>query len=382
MADWSELPAELIGEILTYLNSPIDILRFRSICSTWRQSTPLNGGHQFPFSLPFHGISLFKRSIFQLSPSKTSIVEFLEKTNSWVIKVEEKNPNFFNLFFPLSWNQIAPLPINFPTVIDLFNIRIREMGHEFFLRYTDEVYCRGDFLNLLMEKVAFLSGQNGDDFFLLTIHISGGLALYNNVDNQWHVISDDLDLPYDDVIAFNGEFYAVDYVGKTVLVGTDTANSVNLVANSVCGGDQKRLVEMGGELMLVDVYMGLPPWDDDHNIEDLDEYVSSSRSVWFKVYRLDREGKTWVEVKDLGNNILFVGMTSAFAASAVDFAFHKGNCIYFPFPDKFHPSCLYEGDDIFRFHCGGVFHMEDSSISYSELFWPPPPWITSSSLEV
>lgn len=262
--------------------------------------------------------------------------------------------------------------------MDILNIRIRELGCEYFLRYTDKACFRGDFLNLLMEKVAFVSGVNVDDFFLLTIHVSGKLALFNNVDNQWHIYSDDVDLPYDDVIAFNGEFYAVDYTGRTVLVGYDAVdNSAVLVAKSICGGDKKRLVEIGGELMLVDVYMSLPPWEHDHDMEDLDQYVSS-RSMWFKVFRLDREGKNWVEVKDFGNYILFLGMYSGFSASAVDVLCQKGNCIYFSFPDNFYPSNFDEDDDVFKFHCGGVYNLEDASITYSKLFWPPPPWVASS----
>lgn len=41
--------------------------------------------------------------------------------------------------------------------------------------------------------------------------------------------------------------------------------------------------------------------------------------------------KCGVEVKDVGDNILFVGLNSCFSISARDFRFlgYKGNCIYF-----------------------------------------------------
>ncbi|XP_021753000.1 F-box protein SKIP23-like [Chenopodium quinoa] len=293
MADWSDLPRELLDEILTRLDSPIDALRFRAVCSTWRHSSPSNlksNGPQTPLSLPSHGISLSKRSIFVLSPCETPISELPhnDNPNSWVIKIEEKNLNFFHIFFPLSWTQIDPLPEDFPRVMDLSNIRIRELGCEYFLRYTDKICFRGDFLNLLIEKVAIIPGINHDHFFLLTIHVSGKLALYNSVNNIWHIISDKIDVPYDDIIAFNGEFYAVDYTGRIVLVRCDAIDNTALLATSFGGGDKKRLVEVGDELMLVDVYMGLPPWEYDHDMENFDGYVTS-RSKWFKVYRLDRK---------------------------------------------------------------------------------------------
>ena len=218
--------------------------------------------------------------------------------------------------------------------MDLSNIRIRDIASEYFLCYT---YNTSEFLNLLMEKVAYLSrSNNSDDFYLLTIYVSGKLALFNNLRNRWHVISDKVDFPYDDVIAFNGEFYSVDYTGKTVLVEVDDVDTLKLVAKPVCGGDKKRLVEIDGELMLVDVYFGLPPWENFSNrrkMEDLDECVAS-RSFWFKVYRLEWEGMNWVEVKDLGNYVLFLGMYSSFYVLAADILMEKENCIYFAFTDN------------------------------------------------
>ncbi|XP_057525809.1 F-box protein SKIP23-like [Amaranthus tricolor] len=376
MADWSELPRELLEEILTHFNSSIDASRFTSVCSSWRHLSPsefnFNGEKNFP--LCFNGISVCKRSILLLSPPQIPIPDSPHNPTSWIIKVEEKGPKRFRIYFPLSWSQL-PLPFNFPRVMDLSNIRIRDIASEYFLCYTDNT---SEFLNLLMEKVAYLSrSNNSDDFYLLTIYVSGKLALFNNLRNRWHVISDKVDLPYDDVIAFNGEFYSVDYTGRTVLVGVDDVDTLKLVAKPVCGGDKKRLVEIDGELMLVDVYFGLPPWENFSNrrkMEDLDECVAS-RSFWFKVYRLEWEGMNWVEVKDLGNYVLFLGMYSSFSVLAADILMEKGNCIYFAFTDNFYPSHFNEANDVFKFHCGGVFNLEDSSITYSNSFWPPPHWI-------
>lgn len=103
--------------------------------------------------------------------------------------------------------------------MDISNIRIRELGCEYFLRYADNACFKSDFVKLLRETVAFLPRTNGDDFFLLTIHLCGRLSLFNNVDDQWHLISDDVDLPYDDVIAFSGEFMLLILLaGRTVCV--------------------------------------------------------------------------------------------------------------------------------------------------------------------
>ncbi|KAK9287025.1 hypothetical protein L1049_015433 [Liquidambar formosana] len=40
MAKWSQLPKELLELIAQRLKTTFDILRFRSVCSSWRSSVP------------------------------------------------------------------------------------------------------------------------------------------------------------------------------------------------------------------------------------------------------------------------------------------------------------------------------------------------------
>ncbi|KAK9666734.1 hypothetical protein RND81_14G207400 [Saponaria officinalis] len=381
MAEWSHLPIDLLREIQTHLISPFYTVRFRSICSTWRNSVQSNGHNQSTSPIP-HLFS--KRFILLLSPPPTLNST---KPNSWIIKIEEINPQSFNLFYPLSKTRVNPGLNRFPRVLNILNTRINELGLEFSYHGSDIL---GD-CSLYTEKVAFLPAKNGDvnNFLFLTIHVSGKLAIFDDVSMQWNLV-DHFQSPYDDVISFNGDFYAVDNLGRTVVLSVNELDSnncdVSVVAQPVCGGDKKRLVEMCGELMLVDVYIGFPPFlgDNDEDEEDgcnvvvLDEFIVS-RSMWFKVFRLDRELMRWVEVKHLGNNVLFLGINSAFSASADDLYWDRGNCICFNFPGLFLPSIGDEDDEVVKYHCGGVYNLEDSSISFAKVFWPPPSWVTSSS---
>lgn len=239
----------------------------------------------------------------------------------------------------------------------------------------------GDAGNLYMEKVVFkFSDSETSSFALLTIHVSGKLAMYKSGDKRWSIIHD-MPSPYDDVILFKGDFYAVDSTGRAVLVGL--SSNVALVANPVFGGDKKFLVESSGELLMVDMYLSMGPPEVDLSDENEDVFEQfdgclGERTVRFKVFKLDREGKKWVEVKSLDDRMLFLGDDCTFSASASDLSCCR-NCIFFT--DNFFYSGG-EEDGVFKGRDIGVYDMENGSIAaltdypeYSKLFWPPPDWI-------
>lgn len=342
---------------------------------------------RFPF-LPNDGISdntcgfhLSKHSIFLMGLSGTGA-----ETNAdrWLIKIEENVPGSMHLLNPLSRLQISPLPEDFPKVLDSSNYRVFELGQEYVLHY---VHFRpfGDALsdacNLYMEKIVFTSlDSDGHNFVLLTIHVSGKLVMFKSGDKRWTTIKDDVTSPYDDVILFQGNFYAVDCTGRAVLVGLSP--SVSLVANPEFGGDKKFLVESNGELLMVDLHLSLVPEPND--LEDGEDYWHSppvfmgEKTVNFKVFKLVREDQKWVEVKNLGDRVLFLSDDCTFSASASDLSGCK-NCIFFT--DNFFYTSG-EDDEMFKSRAIGVFDLESGSIApltdfpeYSKLFWPPPDWL-------
>ncbi|XP_059653914.1 F-box protein SKIP23 [Cornus florida] len=398
MATWSQLPTELLNLISKHLNSETDLLRFRSVCSSWRSSLSPETTHptpsRFPI-LPNDGISdtswgfyLSKRTIFRLGlpqPSGQTL-----PSDAWLIKLEQDVPHRMHLLNPLSRFEFKPLPTNFPRILDHSKFRVSELGHEYVLQhinYRPFANSIGDAGNLYMEKVALHSLVDG--FVLLTIHVSGRLVLFKSGDPKWTVISE-LTSPYDDVILFEGQFYAVDSTGRTVVVDVDSSPSVSLVANSVFGGDKKLLVESCGDLLLVDMYLSLGPEDDLGNVEGFeglegDEFncYIIERTVRFKVFKFDRDGQRWVELKSLGDQMLFLGDNCTFSVSTSDFPGCVGNCILFT------DNSLEGGDNVMKTRGMGVFDLERASIEpladcpgISKLFWPPPEWVSSTMLVV
>eukprot|EP00261_Vitis_vinifera_P009737 XP_002279526.2 PREDICTED: LOW QUALITY PROTEIN: F-box protein SKIP23-like [Vitis vinifera] len=384
MAEWANLPRDLLHLIAKRLDSHFDLLRFRSVCSSWRSSTPSKPRSIFSHLpiLPTTGFSeitwafyLSKRSILQLglpdSRAQTT-------PNSWLIKIEEDPSGVIRLINPLTTFKFRHLPPDFPKTFDFSGLRVFELGQEYVLEYMDYRPPGNAYLgSLYMEKVAFCSG-NGDDFWLLTIHLSGKLAMFRSGDKKWMII-DDMQSPYDDVIFFDGKFYAVDNTGRTVVVDVADGSSpvVNLAASSVFGGDKKVLVESEGELLLVDTYFTMYH-DDDEHVRWMIE-----RMIHFKVFRLDQREQKWVEIESLGDRLLFLGDDSSFSARASDFYGCKGNSICFTNISFFSDA---EEDDASRSGTIGVFDLDSGSIgplssyaNYSKTIWPPPAWVSSTS---
>ncbi|KAL3722762.1 hypothetical protein ACJRO7_035033 [Eucalyptus globulus] len=388
MAEWSQMPEDLLLLIARRLGTQFDVLRFRSVCSSWRSSVAPSPGPSRrgrSLILPNDGISdaalgfhLSKSTIFLLGVARS---RDQDAPAGWLLKVKEDVRRRMNLLNPLSRSPIAPLPEDFPRVLDLMDLRLLELGHEYVLQYMSYPPCGNDG-HLYLEKVVFLCSDDGNDFALLTIHVSGKLAMLKSGQKRWSVIRD-MPSPYDDVILFKGEFYAVDGTGRTVLVGLDLG--VTLVAESNFGGDKKFLVESVGELLLVDMYLSLDvETDHDGVVTELAEnfdYITRERTVRFKVYKLDREEKVWNEVKDLGDRVLFLGDDCTFSASAADLRACKGNCIFFSDNWELEGPPKGPGIGVYDMDSGNIGPLEDYA-GYSELFWPPPDWIASTTSEV
>ena len=110
------------------------------------------------------------------------------------------------LLNPLSRSRFDSLPDNFPKPLNLLDFRVFEFGEEYVLHYLNHLSYLGDVGNLYMEKkVLSCLDDNVNDFVLLTIHVSGKLAMIKSSDKKWTIIQD-MHSPYDDVILYEGNF--------------------------------------------------------------------------------------------------------------------------------------------------------------------------------
>ncbi|KAM7523882.1 hypothetical protein LguiA_013784 [Lonicera macranthoides] len=99
----------------------------------------------------------------------------------------------------------------------------------------------------------------------------------------------------------------------------------------------------------------------------------------FIVYKHNPSNSSWFMVKNIGDDVLFLGFNSSFSisSSSCPFTAYKKNHIYFTDNvTDFHREDNKRGGDL------GVFNLEDESIESfpgfkcPKLNWPPPVWVT------
>jgi hypothetical protein len=362
---WSDLPTELLSMIGTSLDTRIDVLRFRSVCSSWRSSTPLFSANppRFPLKFPNSDDAtltepprwsrrpafLFQTTLYYiqtLNPS-TSSTDLSKK--GWLMKVDDSNSGKLRFVNPILDSRTR-YTITRPKTLNLLNFRVVEFGKA----YTFQFQLPGPInkrryapFRCVKKLVAFPNSAwtNADECSILMIFVDGKLGFAKPGDEKWTIVGESSN--YDDVIVYKGQFYAVDRVG---IVWRMECSSLKLVQFSLPRrrlASKKHLVVSCGALYVVDKYND---FDDDRKV------------VGFKVYKLDKELGQWVLVKSLGDQVFVLGADCSFSISARECSGYKGDCILFLDPR----------DETL------VFNLKDHSIlkhhsihDHFGLFWPP-----------
>lgn len=189
---------------------------------------------------------------------------------------------------------------------------------------------------------------------------------------------------YADFIFFRGQFYALDLKGRLLIcqVGArlNVTKIMEIVAPRTAMARLRRqyLVEYSGGLLMVDRIFSV-----DRSIEDKPSY-KRLRTCGFKVYKLDvsGNGSSWLEVRDLGGDSLFLGKNSSLSISSADFPGYKGNRIYFTDDNR-------DVNDLVEFRVVsfdmGAYDLDDGMIESlpvpgygghgKNLCRPPPIWV-------
>ncbi|KAG6388489.1 hypothetical protein SASPL_149917 [Salvia splendens] len=171
----------------------------------------------------------------------------------------------------------------------------------------------------------------------------------------------------EDVIYFNGAFYAVDKFGSIAVCDLNGDSPVVKFINVVqqIDGDMKYLVDAMGELLLVARYL-------EFHI-DMQYYMEVCKTVKFRVFRFDWNGHEWKELANLHDRVLVLGDNSSLALLASDYRGCRGNMIYFT--DDHSGS---NRDSVGGDHDVGVYNLGDGSIHELPCYPCWPSWITPS----
>ncbi|XP_061998354.1 F-box protein At4g35733-like [Rosa rugosa] len=371
---WCDLPKELWQMIGKFLETRVDVLRFRSVCSLWRSALPPDldpiDSPPLPLGFPHAGeeppAAVSQTTVYRLQSLIAG--EGSDESLPFLVKLEEANCGEMRLLHPITNWQLR-LSIT-PTIkeFNLLDYRVVELVKLYSLKYA---YTKIDVT--YVNKVVVLPADHlslGEDFVVFMIYRGGKLAVMRYGDESW-IRVDENNSHYDDLIVYKGQCYVVDKWGTISWISQ--ALQVIQYSPPLCGfGAHKHLVECCGGLCVVDRYLGSEPQRKFNYIHCDGEVVD------FKVYRLDEEWATWVNVTNLGDQVIILSYDGAFSVSTRDFPGVKGNCIMFTEQD-FGPLPAVIGMRSRSRH-RRVFDLQDGSMSnigYSQLFRTPSNWLTN-----
>ena len=393
VVDWSGLPKELLEVIGKSIDSGLDAIRSRSVCSSWRSSFPPFQARspRFPLKFPDPGsalgstprsrspVYLCESTLYLLQPVNpfpTSSSSSSSCNKGWLIKVQESNSGKLRLLdpFPNHNYRLSPVTLN---TLNLLNFRVVELRKAYVLRlhvatpprsetkgsYAPRYRCNRSIHGVSKVVMFPISAwTDADEYAVFVIFNEGKLAFGKCGDEKWTLVGDQ-SFEYDDIIVYKGQFYVVDRWGTVFWI---ECSSLKLVPFSppLCGlGNQKHLMESCGALYVVDRYID----GERKRMENNTWRRDFPKTVDFKVYKLDEEGGKWDLLKSLGDRAFVLGTDCCFSVSAQEFVGCKGNCIYFVDPRESH-----------------VFSLEDRSIadlvSMNHPFCEAPTWLSSVNL--
>ncbi|TYH88784.1 hypothetical protein ES332_D01G212000v1 [Gossypium tomentosum] len=284
MADWSQLPPELVVLIAKCLEARFDILRFRSVCSSWRSSAPL------------------PPKLNPLLPTNRPLPRRGRKAPAcWLAKIRDAthhHPVEMQLLNP-PWLERPPR--KFPKVLDLTNFQVLELGHEHVGHYDVSVdHPIEAHYATYRQKVVFLRSStiDSDDFIMFSMF--GISALLRSGEKEWIVLENVSCL--EDIISFNGKFYAIDGNGRTIAI--DQSLIVSFLPHVECfraSRCRKFLVKSVDNLLFLEMF-----WE------------------------AGKKSTSGMDSLSLRDQILFMGFHEAISAPASEFGWGRGNLIFYP----------------------------------------------------
>ncbi|KAJ7969263.1 F-box protein [Quillaja saponaria] len=338
---WSDLPEDLLRLIFIQPTiRSIDVLSCRDVCLSWRHVVKRLCGERFAELLPpmlFFPIKTGTNSFNVYTSTATGFYRLclpmtqggfftMYSSRGWLLSsTNNKVAHRFYLYNPLSQKLIC---LQFPKPQEDFKLPCR------FILSTTPVDPSCIIILFDNSKSRFAYYRSG--------HGNGGLCRFK------HKIA------FEDLIYYRGKFLAVQGSGALGCFVFDTNPCVKKISRSANSSvkniaTSRYLVEsVSGDLLMVTRHVKCGK-----NISTGD--IGYYKTTMFEVYSFDWVEKDWREVKELGNQALFLAHNDSRSVSAIDQAVCKRNCIYFV-DDALEGHCMSKGTDF------GVFDMEIGTV--------------------
>uniref|UniRef100_M1DKH7 Ubiquitin-protein ligase n=1 Tax=Solanum tuberosum TaxID=4113 RepID=M1DKH7_SOLTU len=359
MADWANLPNDLIAHISNRVKVIEDFIAFGAVCTSWRIAATQDNfdvlSPQVPFLMLADGHDDRYQKIYSLSKKKVSRIFLPEVRGSECVSIKEgwlctvvNDTGEMNLLHPFSRKKI-----HLPSQKALLNFHDR-VGYE-----TNH----WGWINL-----AVLSANPSlmSDYVLMVHHYGSVncLAFWRSGDLNWtHIDVANFTGGVSAALVYHkGEFYSMSHNGKVrayEVAGHNTSDQPIVKTRLVVEMAEYTfnphvaeyyLVELSGALLLVTQFV-----KSNRYYPNGHGFYNTSK---FRVYEVDiTRGELKEEMKTLGNLSMFLGNKWASWIDSSKFSGVKPNHIYFA--DKWLNHCSYL--DM------GAYNLEDRKI---ESFYP------------
>ncbi|XP_044470504.1 F-box protein SKIP23-like [Mangifera indica] len=362
------LPENVLASIAECLNTKIETLCFRAVCSSFRTSVrpplpPLSHVKiPFPPGLKDDGhLELTESTVYAFQPLEKS-------TETWLVKVEESHSGKIQIMDPMFKLRIKNSSEMLPESFNLLDYRVKEIAKSWRL----EIVSNSS--SFYAEKAVVCSDDNNaGEFTLMALISEGRVGVWRSKYQKWVII----DFGYEnfyckDFIYHNNKFYAMGFDGFTFAVDPKSLNVTQAAAapeKSQSHLMMHFLVKSSDDLFLLNTY-----W-----LYKYFQHGPPLGRIRLDVFKLDEEKCKWMAEDGLKDQVLFLGEDGSFMLSAMEFPAYKGNCGFLTYMDlsgidfDYYPPT----EDI------AYFDLENTSPGAQpealskclEAFWPPPAWL-------
>ncbi|KAH6837361.1 hypothetical protein C2S53_010763 [Perilla frutescens var. hirtella] len=431
---WPDLPPELLDKIAKRLPAEIDVRRFRSVCNSWRSSTP---PYKFPtIKLPFpfdaqensdpkHSgayFTLTERIVYRIQLPGSKNPDF------WLVKVELAENGKVRILNPVTHRKIEISPaIEMPKALNILDFDVSEVCKAYALRYVnpskpDESDDYYDYR--YAKKVVYSGNVDNGEYVVMAIDLESRLWKIMSGRKKWIMLRlgvcsrfSDFTPPFYDVAIVKGQFHATDVRGAiwalNYKLGWRTADYNYKRSRAL----KRRFVDMvdNGEVVLVEEMGNKANGPCARNFR-VEEPV-----VDIRIYGLHKQLKHWVDAEDMNSCIIVVGDDCSFSVPTREelkaarvfytdrYSFLQDEIMHFTgdytcFECDCRDICncfndletivaddLVASDDVrrefegFHGHNIGVCDCETGKTGtalmfpeYASIFWPPPAWLSRS----
>ncbi|KAG8375358.1 hypothetical protein BUALT_Bualt10G0091800 [Buddleja alternifolia] len=314
MADWSNLPADLLLLIAKRLHFAEDYAKISAVCKSWR-AIILQKDNQSCSLLPWLMLtenesrdirgfySPFNKKVCELYLPEIRGKRCWGSSHGWLITLNTAYE--MHLLNPMSRVQILLPPLHICS-----NLK--------------NLICNPtEFRNTFVYKVVLSSDPLSGNCVALAVYSDNKMAFAKLGDDAWTPLQCCPSV-INDVICFGGKFYATDSSGDVISCDMNGIHLKTLPLTSSFEAYEldeitTYIVEIGGKIHVVLRFMYEDRYGDGPFL----------RTWNFKIYGLDVCTEKWEEVGSLGNWSIFVGSNDSFSVSCYDYPECRSNCVYF-----------------------------------------------------